>query len=217
MSTIHILRHGQALHNVQRGYPHRDPPLTDLGTQQARSVQPPAVPDLILISPMTRTIQTALLVFPHLLNTSPAKVDVQIWPDLREGYDAICNKGVARAVLAVKFPQFDFSACPEEWEYPPHSPEDATARAERVRQRLKVLSNSYNNIFLITHRGFVAFLVPGDKFDVCECRSYRFAVEMEVDGMRHGVNCDTGAKQDFGPSLLLPVAPSLAGARRAPE
>ncbi|KAH7148318.1 histidine phosphatase superfamily [Dactylonectria macrodidyma] len=217
MPAIHILRHGQALHNVQRGYPYRDPPLTDLGIQQAKSVQPPAEPDLILISPMTRTIQTALLVFPHLLNSTPAKVDVQIWPDLREGYDAICNKGVGRAALVVKFPQFDFSACPEEWEYPPHSPKDATARAERVRQRLKVLSNSYKNIILITHRGFVAFLVQGDRFDVCECRSYRFAAEMEVDDTRHGVNCDTGAQQDFGPSLLLPASPSHAETGRAAE
>ncbi|KAH8673088.1 histidine phosphatase superfamily [Ilyonectria robusta] len=203
MSTIHILRHGQALHNVQRGYPHRDPPLTELGIQQATDVQPPTTPDLILISPMTRTIQTALLVFPHLLSTSPAEVEVQIWPDLREGYDAICNKGVARADIAAKFPQFDFSACSEEWDYPPHSPEDATARAERVRQRLQVLSKSYKNIFLVTHRGFIAFLVQGDRFDVCECRSYKFATEDEVGEKRYGVNCDTGAQQDFGPSPLL--------------
>ncbi|KAF7547251.1 hypothetical protein G7Z17_g7864 [Cylindrodendrum hubeiense] len=217
MSTIHILRHGQALHNVQRGYPHRDPPLTKLGTQQAKSVQLPAQPDLIIVSPMTRTVQTALLVFPHLLDASPAKVEVQIWPDLREGYDAICNKGVARADLAIKFPQFDFSACSEEWDYPPHSPEDATVRAERVRHRLKALSSSYKHIFLVTHRGFIAFLVQGDRFDVCECRSYAFAADDKVDEKRHGVNCDTDMRQDFGPSLLIPSSLALVDEQVAPN
>ena len=98
---------------------------------------------------MTRTIQTALIVFGHLLLNTSSKTELQVWPDLREAHDAICNKGVSRAELAAKFPQFDFSACREEWDYPPHSPEDAIARAESVRQRLKDLSGSYENIVLI--------------------------------------------------------------------
>ncbi|KAM5343980.1 hypothetical protein ACJ41O_012517 [Fusarium nematophilum] len=168
MTAIHILRHGQALHNVDRGYPHRDPPLTEVGTQQASNVALPAQPDLIVVSPMTRTIQTALIAFPQLLDSPSAavRVKVQVWPDLREAHDAICNKGVSRADMAAKFPQFDFSACPEEWDYPAHSFDGAAARAERVRNRLKELSLSYNNIMLITHRGFIAFLVKGERFGV---------------------------------------------------
>ena len=76
-------------------------------------------------------------------------------------------RGVSRADLAAKFAQFDFSACPEEWDYPPHSFEDAALRAERVRQRLKHLSGCHKNIIFITHRGFIAFLVNGEGFDVC--------------------------------------------------
>jgi broad specificity phosphatase PhoE len=116
---------------------------------------------------MTRTIQTALIVFGRHLNGSPAKVELQVWPDLREAHDAICNKGLSRADMVVKFPQLDFSACHEEWDYPPHSFEDAAARAEGVRRRLKDLSRSYKNIMLVTHRGFIAFLVKGERFDVC--------------------------------------------------
>ncbi|RYP91592.1 hypothetical protein DL770_002306 [Monosporascus sp. CRB-9-2] len=110
-----------SLHNVDRGFPHRDPPLTAVGSQQASNVHPPAEPDLIIVSPMTRTIQTALIVFRQLLSSSPAKVELQVWPDLREAHDAICNKGVARADMAAKFSQLDFSACHEEWDYPPAS------------------------------------------------------------------------------------------------
>ncbi|KAM0256037.1 hypothetical protein ACHAQJ_005236 [Trichoderma viride] len=167
MAAIHILRHGQALHNVDHGYPLRDPPLTEVGFQQASNVRPPAEPDLILVSPMTRTIQTALIVFGQHLNSSPTEVKLQIWPDLREAHDAICNKGVSRADMAAKFTQLDFSVCHEEWDYPPHSFEDAAARAERVRRRLKDLCRSYKNIVLVTHRGFIAFLVKGERFGVC--------------------------------------------------
>ncbi|PNP56727.1 hypothetical protein THARTR1_03423 [Trichoderma harzianum] len=117
---------------------------------------------------MTRTIQTARIIFDQYLNSSSTNVELQIWPDLRETHDeAICNKGLSRAEIATKFAQFDFSACHEEWDYPPHNFEGAVVRAETVRSRLKELSRSYKNIFLVTHRGFIAFLVKGERFDVC--------------------------------------------------
>ncbi|KAI1055886.1 hypothetical protein LB506_009169 [Fusarium annulatum] len=207
MTTIHILRHGQALHNVERGYPHRDPPLTDLGTRQARNVQQTITiqPDLIIVSPMTRTIQTMYIVFRYLLHST--KTPVQVWPDLREAHDATCNKGISRKELADTFPNLDFSACPEKWDFPPHTPDDATVRAERVRRRLKDVARTggYKNIMLVTHRGIAAFLVQGDRFSVCEHRSYRFATSEEVDNARHGVNVDTGLEQDFGPTVLIPA------------
>ncbi|CAG9986484.1 unnamed protein product [Clonostachys byssicola] len=208
MATIHILRHGEARHNVVKPYPYRDPSLTGDGIRQAEKVLLPAKPDLIIVSPMTRTIQTTLVAFRQFLDESsaPAKTEVQIWPELREAHDAICNKGVGRAEIAAAFPQFDFSSCPEEWDYPPHSVEGATLRAETVRRRLMNLSASYENIFLVTHRGLIAFLVEGPRFDVCECRSYRFASADEVENQRYGTHEHTGDKLDFGPSLLVPLS-----------
>ncbi|KAJ4227906.1 hypothetical protein NW759_003996 [Fusarium solani] len=210
MTTIHILRHGQGRHNVQRGYPYRDPPLTEVGCEQAKAVRRTLAvkADLILVSPMTRTIQTMNIVFGHLFNDSSGskKVEVQVWPELREAHDAICNKGISRAELAAKFPHLDFSACRRQWDYSAHSPERATARAERIRRRLSALASSgkYKNIFLVTHRGLVAFLVQGPRFSVCEHRSYQLASGEEVDKKRLGVNIDTGLEQDFGPTLLVP-------------
>ena len=155
---------------------------------------------------MTRTIQTALNAFPSILASVPFKVEVQIWPDLREAHDANCNKGVSRAEMLENFPQFSFAECPEEWDYPPFSTEDATKRAEVVRRRLKELEKQYANIALITHRRFIAFLVQGGKFDVCETRSYRFGTdqEVEMEALRMGVNADTNELQDFGPTVLVP-------------
>lgn len=198
---VQIIRHGQSLHNVDRGYPHRDPPLTDAGLEAAKQIKIPAVPDLVVISPMTRTIQTAINAFPSILSSSPPRV--QIWPTLREAHDAECNKGISRAEIEKKFPFLDFAECPEEWDHPPHTTEGATKRAEGVRQRLKELSATHNNIALFTHRGFIAFLVRGDRYDVCETRSYRFAEETEKERLRFGVNVDLDEPQDFGPTVLV--------------
>lgn len=203
--SVHLIRHGEALHNVDRAYAHRDPPLTQTGENATKKIQLPLSPDLILISPMTRTIQTAMNIFPFLRAHAPFPIPVQIWPELREAHDAICNKGLSRAEMQAKYPQFDFSECNEEWDYAPHTIEGATERAERVRARLKGLSGRYENIAVVTHRGLIAFLVKGRRFNVCEARAYRFGTDDEVKNemVRIGLNCDTLQEQDFGPTLLV--------------
>jgi len=199
-AKIQLIRHGEALHNITKPYPHRDPPLTNTGEEAAKHIQA-LTPDLIIISPMTRTIQTAMLAFPSLIGAGvvPPQVDVQIWPELREAFDAECCKGVSRAALTERFPQFDFERCSEEWDYEPHTVAGAVKRAEVVRDRLFHLSKTYRSIAVVSHRGFFAFMVPGERFGVCECRTYDFG-----EGQRMGVNCDTEQVQDFGPTLLIP-------------
>ncbi|KAJ7706848.1 histidine phosphatase superfamily [Mycena rosella] len=172
---IHILRHGQAIHNVQRGYPLRDPPLTDQGIAEARAVSLAFQPDLIICSPMVRTIQTALAAFPDLLPLHQSKTTLEIWPDLREAHDAICNKGVARTQLAAAYPELDFSRCREDWDYEAHSDEVAIQRAKRVRAVLA--ERPEQSILLISHRGFIDYLVSGPRFSNCELRSYIFGPE----------------------------------------
>ncbi|CAI6341913.1 unnamed protein product [Periconia digitata] len=201
---VHVIRHGEALHNVDKRNRDRDPPLTEAGNRATKGIKV-STPDLVLISPMTRTIQTAMNLFPDLADQSSSSIAVQIWPDLREAHDAICNKGVARKDLETRFPQFDFSECHETWDYPENTAENATARAQRVRLRLQELSKTYANIAVITHRGFIAYLVKGRRFDVCERRSYRFATEKEEndDDIRKGKHCETLMEQNFGPNVLI--------------
>ena len=207
-SIIYIIRHGQSLHNIDHSYSHRDPPLTSAGEEATKEIVIPAVPDLIVVSPMTRTIQTAMNAFPSILGADRFQPEVQIWPDLREAHDANCNKGVSRAEITARFSQFNFAECPEEWNYPTHTIENATARAELVRRRLKEASKVYRNIALITHRGFIAFLVKGDRFALCEARSYCFSMDNEgnAPSSRMGINVDTKETQDFGPTVLVPYA-----------
>ncbi|KAJ7029414.1 hypothetical protein C8F04DRAFT_1265066 [Mycena alexandri] len=77
---------------------------------------------------MTRTIQTALATFPDLLAQNT--VALEIWPDLREAHDAVCNQ--------VK-----------SGDYEVHSAEAATCRAKRVRAALA--ERTERNILLRQH------------------------------------------------------------------
>lgn len=118
---------------------------------------------------MDRTIETALIIQNNLKKDSPDGVhpDLIIWPDLREAHDAECNKGSPRHAMETKYPQLDFSSCSAEWDYEIHTVEAATIRAENVRKALSELPAHYKDIAIVTHRGIIAYLVPGARFDVC--------------------------------------------------
>jgi broad specificity phosphatase PhoE len=154
------------LASVIRPYPDRDPPLTELGFAQAAALKSIDAPDLLVVSPMTRTLQTAITIFGTIEAGCVRDIPIQIWPDLRETLDLECNKGSSRVDMQAKFPQVDFSECSEVWDYEPHSVEAATARAERVRRRLHDIRTKYKHVTLITHRGILAYLVKGPRFEV---------------------------------------------------
>src|SRR5207244_1579693 len=61
--------------SVDRGYPQKDPDLTEKGFQQAAGVEFISEPDFVAISPMTRTINTAI----QALGAKLDQVPVQIW------------------------------------------------------------------------------------------------------------------------------------------
>ena len=178
--TIHIIRHGEALHkyiyfmsisectlitqtSVDRTYNLRDPPLTDKGFAQAEalriqlSTSLKITPSAIVTSPMTRTIQTVRTLFPSAFTEGSDAIPLYIWPDLREAHDAECNHGRSRAEMQALHADLDFSACDEEWNYNAHCFEDAADRAEAVRKELMKLPGPH--VVVVGHRGFIAYLV----------------------------------------------------------
>ncbi len=116
---------------------------------------------------MTRTTHTAIAVFGPLTLGPDPQVKMQIWPELREAHDHICCQGSSKQEMTSKFPDFDFSGCHDDWDYPSHTNESAVARGEEVRRKLRGLTEVHKHIVLVTHRGFVAFLVQGPRFQTC--------------------------------------------------
>jgi hypothetical protein len=100
-----LARHGEADHNARSEWTLRDPSLTLQGRRQARSAQASltrqgvlgiddaARAQLVVASPMRRTLQTAEIL------TAGVIVPVLAHPDLQETSQAACDTGHPRAVL----------------------------------------------------------------------------------------------------------------------
>lgn len=194
---ICIMRHGEAVHNVQRGYPFPYPPLTERGRREASAIID-FNPDLIVVSPMRRTIDTALAAFGDILAAN-RPIPIEVWPDLREAHDAVCNHGSPVAVLRSEYPHLDFSECNDDWTYEKHTHAGAEERAENVRRRLK--EHPARNIVLVTHRGFIAYLVQSHTFSNCEFGIFGFLSPEDAESKRMTYSSER-VMTDYGPSVL---------------
>ena len=78
--TIHLVRHAQAVHNVEGDGSIPDAPLTQLGREQAAGLNRDTVQniqqtaELLIASPLTRALQTTILGFPVLIARLEAQV-----------------------------------------------------------------------------------------------------------------------------------------------
>ncbi len=140
----------KAEHNVGHDYSIRDPPLTQLGISQAReldrvtrnSVQAQA--DLLVTSPLTRTLQTTLLGFPHLKDRLESQTDRKpliALPQLQEVDSHPCDIGKDRSELE-KVPDFngiDFTSLGDDWNDKQgiFAPANVRERAKWVRKWLR--------------------------------------------------------------------------------
>jgi broad specificity phosphatase PhoE len=202
------MRHATAEHNGRQHFPHKDPSLSRRGLTDAQQAillsNSENLPDLVLVSPLTRALQTAHIIFGSATypDGPPA---IRVWPDLRESNNAISSQGRPAAVTKELFPTYDFSECHEEWDYGRETHERAVVRAERVRSRIKELSMRYRKIWVVTHSIFLSYLVDvnGRHFRTCEIREYLFANWEEATERRYGLNHDFGFRQDFGPTVLI--------------
>jgi len=186
--TIVLVRHAQAEHNVACDWSLPDPSLTPLGRQQASTI-PSAYPalfegaDVILTSPLRRTMQTTLWGFPKL---KEGGVPLEIWPELQETQDHPCDRGSSRQALEAEFKEAfcDFSNCYEGWtakkgKFAP-TLEALRARALEVRRSLK--KRKEQRIVVVCHAGFLRHIVQlphSHIWNNCEARVYRFAETVE--------------------------------------
>ena len=116
--TVYLIRHAQSAFNAVHDPLKPDPmifdaPLTEFGkiqAKQARSQVQKLGIKTVIVSPFTRTLQTAMLIFSDRLK-------FQISADVREQLCNSCDVGSAPGNLAKKFPHLDFNHLDERWWY----------------------------------------------------------------------------------------------------
>jgi broad specificity phosphatase PhoE len=160
-----LVRHGQSEFNaaftltrVDPGIP--DPELTEIGRSQAATAADAlAARDVVrlVVSPYTRTLQTARIIAERL------GVPLSIDPRVRERAAFHCDIGTPPGMLARRFPEFDFGGLGDPWWHDHLSlgrgetEEELAARAEHFRRDMAA-SPDWRRVAVITHWGFVRAL-----------------------------------------------------------
>eukprot|EP00565_Helicotheca_tamesis_P004781 CAMPEP_0185735678 /NCGR_PEP_ID=MMETSP1171-20130828/25922_1 /TAXON_ID=374046 /ORGANISM="Helicotheca tamensis, Strain CCMP826" /LENGTH=292 /DNA_ID=CAMNT_0028406065 /DNA_START=161 /DNA_END=1039 /DNA_ORIENTATION=- len=163
VKTVHFLRHGQGFHNLMADlakaegrdwvqYTHTpenpyimpeilDAPLTQKGRNQARLIQPriatlPNKPELVVLSPNCRAIQTGLIAFQELLPPTNSNVPFLAHEMVREENGVhTCDKRRPTSQAAAEFPQVDFSLIETE--------EDVIFRNDRRETKMEIGERIY--------------------------------------------------------------------------
>ncbi|KAM0351781.1 hypothetical protein ACHAPU_002293 [Fusarium lateritium] len=162
--TIHCVRHGQGVHNLSHANHHLpDPELTPLGEEQARALctrfPELANVELIVASPLRRTIQTALLAFPSQLESG---LQVLALPEVQEASNLLCDTGSDLSAIKAEFENLpvDLRLVEPGWQIKQGKWAPAAGslleRAQLARQWLSERPES--EIVVITHGCFLHFL-----------------------------------------------------------
>ena len=194
---ITLVRHGQAHHNVNTQYHLHDPYLTAEGESQCRTIPDrfPANPpvDLLVTSPLKRTIQTTLIGFPAQIASGAPIIAL---PELQETSSMPCDTGSpileieSDPVLRPSTGAIDFSLVEAadgwtsksgKWSSEPAA---LTERATSVRAWLK--DRNEEHVICVLHGGFLHYLtedwtgkndLPGTGWANTEFRSYAWKDE----------------------------------------
>ncbi|GAB1316418.1 hypothetical protein MFIFM68171_06628 [Madurella fahalii] len=194
--TLILVRHAQALHNVDNKLPHyniHDPLLSELGREQCQKLNEKLSPrlgphdlnvGLIIVSPMRRTIETALLSFPELIASG---IPIIAHADWQENSDQPCDIGSPLDSLKLEFPQVDFSQVDPVF---PDKLSPAGARYAHNRQAILVrgqavlrelFSRPEKAVLVVSHSGFLRTGVTGHYFMNADYRIFEFDTSRGTD------------------------------------
>ena len=174
------IRHGEALHNVVGQLygtavyeQFEDTTLTLNGMRQAVEADVPQ-PDIVLVSPLTRTLQTATLMFPNVRMV--ALECLKEYPQHTE----ICNRRSSVSILSRLFPHVDLTDClTEQRKWPNEYPHIDDKK--HLYKYLKTLNE--DNIAIVTHSSWLKFLFNG-KVDagpeLAHCTPYTICTRVGV-------------------------------------
>lgn len=161
---IHLVRHAQGLHNLSaENTKIHDPDLTPLGEQQCAELQEKFPHhhgvDLIVASPIRRTLYTALLSFED--DIKKKQLTIIALPELQETSDLPCDTGSSLSHLAHEFAgkSIDFTHVQPGWtvktgKWGPDK-EAITKRAQEAREWLA--KRPEKEIVVVTHGSYRSF------------------------------------------------------------
>ncbi|KAF3760973.1 phosphoglycerate mutase-like protein [Cryphonectria parasitica EP155] len=186
--TLLLIRHAEALHNVNQDYTIRDPGLSDLGRAQCAElsqVLQEKLPEdlksnigLIICSAMRRTCETAMLSLGWLIERG---VPIQAHAGWQENSAKPCDTGLPVSVVAAEFPKIDFSHVDPVY---PDKVSPAGAKYKYKKENLLARAQSdleelYHRpekvIVVVSHSGFMRQAVTGDHYFNADFRVYDFA------------------------------------------
>lgn len=189
--TIHLVRHAQGHHNVAKGGESiHDPFLTDEGIQQAKDLCKRFTHhddiDLLMASPMKRTIQTCQNAFEPAVQRGHK---ILLMPLAQESSDEPMDTGSTQEELQKTFGELIDTQRLELFPYwhtnSGRFAVEGDALIERARQLRTVLkARPEKNIAIVSHGSFAHYIVgnvdeDGEQttrmWSNTECRSYAFA------------------------------------------
>ncbi|TVY47611.1 putative phosphatase [Lachnellula occidentalis] len=173
---IYFVRHAEAEHNVSRNANARDACLTQRGKAQcARLLETfPAHDsiDLVVASPLRRTIQTAVLSFGPAL--AKENVGIHLLPEAQEVSSMTCNVGFTREELEVEVQnlfgddesatlasrKIDYAAVVDGWNSKQGiwNSEKSTVEARAATLRAWLYARPEKAIVVVTHGNFLHYL-----------------------------------------------------------
>lgn len=160
---VFLVRHGEGYHNASQNWDLQDPKLTAIGQGQASALgackELALSPgSLLVVSPLSRAIATAVAAFPHIATQDPG-CRVALCALHSERVGAHCDQGRSKSALLSDYPfisHWDGSTdLPEEWTLTTASDKDW--EKERVPLFLAWLrQQSERHIVVIGHGAYFA-------------------------------------------------------------
>ncbi|KAL4922319.1 histidine phosphatase superfamily [Aspergillus aurantiobrunneus] len=200
--VIHCVRHAQGVHNLcTANHVVPDPLLTDLGNEQCAKLRH-SFPrhdqiDLVVASPLRRTIYTALQSFEPVFKANP-NLKLILLPDIQETSDVPCDTGsdpeVLRQEIEEKRLPVDASFVVDGWNVktgryaPTHGA--VGARARTARRWLK--ARPEKEIAMVSHGGVLHYFTEdwedssqfqGTGWVNTEYRTYEFTDKVDLDDL----------------------------------
>ncbi|KAM5436470.1 hypothetical protein MferCBS31731_005748 [Microsporum ferrugineum] len=200
--VLHCVRHAQGFHNLSvANHVMQDPLLTPFGEEQCRTLRANfpyhADIDLIVASPLRRTIYTALLSFANIIQERGLKIIAL--PEIQETSDVPCDTGSDLADLKREVEEkglpVDLSLVPEDWndktkEKWSANAQSVTVRAREARRWLKARPEKH--IAMVSHGGVLHYfsedwqdsiLYQGTGWANTEFRTFEFTDSTDTDDL----------------------------------